>query len=87
MLAPMAPITSLMLALVREYLWQPGTDRRAWLITIMDDQHVNTVRRDIRRGSQVDVEVARPLDDVNIDLHCKSPMKSHDLSVIYRYFL
>lgn len=29
----------------RRHLWQPGTDLRAWLFTIMHNLHVNQVRR------------------------------------------
>src|SRR5271166_1892145 len=35
-------------ALVKEDLWQRGTDLRAWLFTIMHNQNVNNLRRDIR---------------------------------------
>jgi RNA polymerase sigma-70 factor (ECF subfamily) len=43
-------------ALRKEHLWQPGTDLRAWLFTIMHNQNVNEVRRAIRDGGAVDVE-------------------------------
>jgi RNA polymerase sigma-70 factor, ECF subfamily len=29
-------------ALAKEHLWQPGTDLRAWLFTILYNQHINT---------------------------------------------
>jgi RNA polymerase sigma-70 factor, ECF subfamily len=45
-------------ALVKEDRWQPGTDLRAWLFTIMHNQNVNTVRRGIRESSGVDIEQA-----------------------------
>ena len=32
-------------ALVKEQFWQPGTNLRAWLFTIMHNQNVNNVRR------------------------------------------
>jgi len=32
-------------ALVKEGFWQPGSNLRAWLFTIMHNEHVNTVRR------------------------------------------
>jgi RNA polymerase sigma-70 factor (ECF subfamily) len=35
-------------ALVKEQFWRPGTNFRAWLFTIMHNQNVNNVRRDIR---------------------------------------
>ena len=44
-------------ALAKSHLWQPGTDLRAWLFTILHNQHVNDVRRGVREGSAV------PIDD------------------------
>jgi len=43
-------------ALAKEHLWQPGTDLRAWLFTIMHNQYVNTVRRGVRDAGAVDIE-------------------------------
>ena len=40
------------------HLWTEGTDLRAWLFTILHNQHVNDVRRAVREG------VAIPVDDV-----------------------
>src|SRR5215469_4378731 len=45
-------------ALAKSHLWQPGTDLRAWLFTILHNQHVNDVRRAVREGINV------PMDDV-----------------------
>jgi RNA polymerase sigma-70 factor, ECF subfamily len=42
-------------------LWQPGTDLRAWLFTIMHNQHVNDVRRGVRDGSNVELTEATQL--------------------------
>ena len=41
-------------ALIKEQFWQPGTNLRAWLFTIMHNQNVNNVRRDIRESAVVD---------------------------------
>jgi RNA polymerase sigma-70 factor, ECF subfamily len=43
-------------ALAKEHLWEPGTDLRAWLFTILHNQHVNEVRRLVREGIVVSVE-------------------------------
>src|SRR5215469_649645 len=43
-------------ALIKEQLWQPGTNLRAWLFTIMHHQSVNNLRRDIRESAMVDIE-------------------------------
>jgi RNA polymerase sigma-70 factor (ECF subfamily) len=41
---------TLMRALNKLHLWQPGTDLRAWLFAIMHNQFVNIVRREARDG-------------------------------------
>ena len=43
-------------ALAKQHLWQPGTDLRAWLFTILHNQHINEVRRTAREGVAVPVE-------------------------------
>jgi RNA polymerase sigma-70 factor, ECF subfamily len=47
---------TLVRALYKEHLWQPGTDLRAWLFTIMHNQNVNEIRRAIRDDTTVDLE-------------------------------
>jgi RNA polymerase sigma-70 factor, ECF subfamily len=47
-------------ALAKEHLWHPGTDLRAWLFTILHNQHVNEVRRLVREGIVVSVEDITP---------------------------
>jgi RNA polymerase sigma-70 factor, ECF subfamily len=48
-------------AIAKEHLWQPGTDLRAWLFTILHNQHVNDVRRAVREGVSVAVEDVAPV--------------------------
>src|SRR5258705_11404592 len=43
-------------ALDKQHLWQPGTNRGAWLFTIMHNQNVNNVRRNFRESAAVDIE-------------------------------
>lgn len=43
-------------AVHKQHLWQPGTDLRAWLFTIMHNQNVNQVRHAIRETTSVDLE-------------------------------
>jgi RNA polymerase sigma-70 factor (ECF subfamily) len=43
-------------ALVKEQFWQPGTNLRAWLFTIMHNQNVNNVWRAVRESGMVDME-------------------------------
>jgi RNA polymerase sigma-70 factor (ECF subfamily) len=46
---------TLMRALAKQHLWQEGTNLRAWLFTLMHNQHVNDVRRSHRDGGNIDV--------------------------------
>src|SRR5438105_8695624 len=39
-------------AVAKQHLWQPGTDLRAWLFTLMHNQYVNDVRRSAHQGTQ-----------------------------------
>src|ERR1044072_3338657 len=43
-------------AVAKSHLWQPGTDLRAWLFTILHNTHVNTVRKAVREGVNIDVD-------------------------------
>ena len=48
-------------ALVKEQFWQPGTNLRAWLFTIMHNQNVNNVRLAVRESRMVDIEQLSPM--------------------------
>jgi len=45
-------------AVHKQHLWQAGTDLRAWLFTILHNQHVNDIRRSTREGVSVNIEDA-----------------------------
>src|SRR5690349_24966508 len=45
-------------AVAKQHLWQPGTDLRAWLFTILHNQFVNHVRRQAREGGTAPIEDA-----------------------------
>jgi RNA polymerase sigma-70 factor (ECF subfamily) len=47
---------SLSRAVAKQHLWEPGTNLRAWLFTLMHNQHVNDVRRSVREGTSVDID-------------------------------
>ena len=47
---------TLVRALAKEHLWEPGTNMRAWLFTIMHNQNVNSVRTAMRENMTVDIE-------------------------------
>jgi RNA polymerase sigma factor (sigma-70 family) len=42
-------------ALAKIHMWQPGTDLRAWLFTILHNQHINHLRRDKRHRTHIDL--------------------------------
>jgi RNA polymerase sigma-70 factor (ECF subfamily) len=48
-------------AVAKQHLWQYGTDLRAWLFTILHNQHINDVRRSVREGTPVELEEAPAL--------------------------
>jgi RNA polymerase sigma-70 factor, ECF subfamily len=48
-------------ALAKLHLWERGTDLRAWLFTILHNQHVNHIRRAVREGSAVGLNDNEPL--------------------------
>ena len=52
-------------AVAKQHLWQYGTDLRAWLFTILHNEHVNDVRRSVREGSYVTLEEAPKLTLAN----------------------
>lgn len=43
-------------ALEKIHLWEPGTDLRAWLFTILYRQHISHTRRDTRRREGVELQ-------------------------------
>ena len=53
--------SSLVRALEKQHLWQPGSNLRAWLFTILHNQHVNEVRQLLRQGSLGPAEEAEPV--------------------------
>src|SRR5713101_5279765 len=48
-------------ALGKLHLWQEGTDLRAWLFTILHNQHVSHIRRKVREGAAVGLSERDPL--------------------------
>jgi RNA polymerase sigma-70 factor (ECF subfamily) len=51
----------LLRAVTKQDLWQPGTDLRAWLFTILHNQHVNDVRKSASQGVHVDIDDVNPI--------------------------
>jgi RNA polymerase sigma-70 factor (ECF subfamily) len=47
---------TLVRAIAKEHLWEPGSNLRGWLFTVMHNQHVNAIRRAMREGTAVDID-------------------------------
>ena len=47
---------TLVRALAKQHLYQDGTNLRAWLFTLMHNQHVNDIRRNVQEGNSLDVD-------------------------------
>src|SRR2546421_4254357 len=72
-------------AVAKQHLWQAGTDLRAWLFTILHNQHVNDVRRSVREGISVEVETAAPFLTMHLtQMPCLSCATSELLSISFR---
>ena len=50
--------TTLVRAIAKQHLFKPDTNLRAWLFTLLHNQHVNDVRRSAYRGIAVTIEDA-----------------------------
>jgi len=48
-------------ALAKQHLFQPGTNLRAWLFTLLHNQHVNDIRRAAPYGNPVGVDELAPV--------------------------
>jgi RNA polymerase sigma-70 factor (ECF subfamily) len=64
-------------AVAKKHLWQVGTDLRAWLFTILHNQHVNDVRRAVREGVSVSVEDVAPM--LTIQSNAAASLQLRDL--------
>jgi RNA polymerase sigma-70 factor, ECF subfamily len=42
-------------ALRKIHLWKPGTDLRAWLFTVLHNQHISRLRREARHRASIDL--------------------------------
>ena len=67
----------LLRAVAKKHLWQVGTDLRAWLFTILHNQHVNDVRRAVREGITVSVEDVAPM--LTIQSNAAASLQLRDL--------
>src|SRR5712691_1900490 len=69
-------------AIAKQHLWQPGTDLRAWLFTILHNQHVNDVRRSVHEGIHVAVEEMAPMLIVQPNALAKLPQEQRQVILL-----
>ena len=50
--------SALVRAIAKQHLFKPGTNLRAWLFTLLHNQHVNEVRRSVNQGVSINIEDA-----------------------------
>ena len=72
---------TLLRALNKQHLYQEGTNLRAWLFTLMHNQHVNDVRRSNRDGGNVDVEEMASVLVANTDPTASRPRDRRERTV------
>jgi RNA polymerase sigma-70 factor, ECF subfamily len=68
---------ALVRAVTKQHLWQPGTNLRAWLFTILHNQHVNDVRRSVREGANVPIDDAVPV--LTVEANAMAALQLRDL--------
>jgi RNA polymerase sigma-70 factor, ECF subfamily len=66
---------SLTSALRKIHMWEPGTDLRAWLFTILHNHHVNNLRRDARHRAGIEAHkpyrTLAPMPDQHVKLEVR----------------
>src|SRR5215210_7904468 len=50
--------STLLRALEKQHLFKPDTNLRAWLFTLLHNQHVNNVRRSANQGVSINIDDA-----------------------------
>src|SRR5271170_3213820 len=71
----------LLRAVAKQHLWQPGTDLRAWLFTILHNQNVNDVRRSVREGVPVSVEDVAPVLTATANVEASLQLRDLDRAI------
>src|SRR5438046_4784022 len=70
-------------AVAKQHLWQAGTDLRAWLFTILHNQHVNDIRRAVREENNVSIDdIARV---ATVQANAMDVLTLRDLEVAARF--
>ncbi|HEY0522640.1 MAG TPA: sigma-70 family RNA polymerase sigma factor [Stellaceae bacterium] len=68
-------------ALRKAHLWEPGSNLRAWLFTLLHNQHVNDVRKVVREGLSTPVEEVAPLLSMPATQSMKLEMRDLDRAI------
>lgn len=66
---------TLIRALEKQHLWQPGTNLRAWLFTILHNQHVNEVRRGLRTSALDPIDEEEPAWKIEPAVDCSLELR------------
>jgi RNA polymerase sigma-70 factor, ECF subfamily len=69
---------SLIRALEKQHLWQPGTNLRAWLFTLLHNQHVNELRRSARDAAVGPLDEEEPAWKVEPDVDSSLELRDLD---------
>lgn len=54
-------------AIAKQHLWQPGTDLRAWLFTVLRHQHISDMRRSAHDRNTVSTDDIAPVWSIEPD--------------------
>lgn len=65
----------LTIALRKIHLWEPGTDLRAWLFTILHHQHINGLRRDARHRASIKLQKSYRISVSPPDQHTRLELR------------
>ena len=66
---------SLIRALEKQHLCQPGTNLRAWLFTILHNQHVNDFRRSLRASALDPIDEEEPVWKIEPFVDCSLELR------------
>ena len=66
-------------AVAKQHLWEPDSDLRAWLFTILHNQFVNDIRRSSREGTIVGIEDAASI--LTTHSNAMSSLELRDLEI------
>jgi len=62
-------------ALGKIHLWEPGTDLRAWLFTILHHQHISFTRRNARHRASTELQKCKPAVTQSANQICRLELR------------